>query len=154
MGSGDGTDAILDAAEEVVRDESAPKLVPIEAKAEPEHPQHQGILQLGPREWRINASLRDHYAKDFEALRTLASPRAHKDSAGQIDGYVLRLERYGLAHQAGFRNGDVVHSVNGHELGAWSTVLAAYQKLRRKNELEVTLTRRNGKRLRLVYHIQ
>jgi len=154
MGSGDGTEAILDAAEEAVRDESAPAAAPIAAKEEPAHPQHQGILQLGPREWRINESLRDHYAKDFGELQTLASPRAHRDSAGQIDGYVLRLQRYGLAHQAGFRNGDVVHSVNGHALRTWSSVLAAYQKLRGENELRVSLTRRNGKRLKLVYHVQ
>jgi len=154
MGSEDSLDAILDAAAEVVTESKGPVLEPIASKAESEHPQHQGILQLGPREWQINASLRDFYATDFSEVKTLARPRAHKNAGGVIDGYSMRLERYGLAHQAGFRNGDVVHSINGVSLGSWTSVLAAYKDLRRKDQFRVDLTRRNGKRMKLVYHIK
>jgi len=153
LGASGDTESILEAAETVVQDESAP-MEPLEAKEEPEHPRHQGILQLSDRQWRISESLRDVYAKDIEKLQSLARPRIHRDDSGEIDGYLLRLERYGLAHQAGLRNGDVVHAVNGHTLGSWPSVLAAYQKLRREDVLRVQLTRRNGKRLKLIYQIQ
>jgi type II secretory pathway component PulC len=149
--SGD-TEAVLDLAETLVQEGSAP-MEPVVAKEEPAHPKHPGILKLGERQWRISESLRDDYSKDMEKLQSLARPRVHRSDAGEIDGYVLRIERYGLAHQAGLRNGDVVHAVNGHTLGAWPSVIAAYQALRREDVFRVRLTRRNGKRLTLVYQI-
>ncbi len=154
MGAEGGVEDILDAAEDVVQESAPPELEAVPSKAAPEHPQHPAILQLGPREWKIGASLRDFYAKDFSELKTLANPRAHRNGQGKIDGYSMHLQRYGLAHQAGLRNGDVVHSVNGHSLSSWDSVLAAYKNLKRSDEFQVLLTRRNGKRLKLVYHIK
>jgi hypothetical protein len=154
MGADDSTDAILDAAAEAVTESKGPTPVEIAAKPEGEYPKHQGILQLGPREWKITTSLRDHYIGDFKRLQTLAKPTAHRNAAGEVDGYFMRLPRYGLAHQAGLRNGDVVHAINGYSLGSWTSVLALYRDLKHSDELIVQLTRRNGKKLKLVYHIK
>ena len=154
MGAEDSTDSVLDAATDAVHAAHGPVMEPIPVSPQIEHPGHQGILNLGGREWQISASLRDHYARDFSALKGLANPSAHRGSTGKIDGYSLRLERHGLAHQAGFRNGDVVHAINGYSLADWTKVLAAYKKLRAEDELQVVLSRRNGQRLKLNYHIK
>lgn len=108
------------------------------------------ILQVGPGQWKIAAALRDWYAEDVSRLQELCSPVVRKGEDGRVQGWVLRLERFGLMHQAGFRNGDLVRAVNGHALTSIPAVLAAFRALRKEPRLVVELERR-GRPVRQIY---
>lgn len=149
----DEASELLDIAAEIVAGRAAPPPpVPMPETVHP--PRDNRILPLGEGAWSIAASLRDHYAPRIDALKELARPTAHRSPAGDIVGWRLRIERYGLLHQAGFRNGDVVRAVNGRALDSWTAVLAAWNDLKRADRLQVELTRHDGRRLVFTYRIR
>ncbi len=111
------------------------------------------ITQLGPDHYQIERELIDYYASDMHEAMTLASVYWYREE-GEIVGFKVRRIKCGsVLHQAGFRNGDVIRSINGREVTTIPQALAAYRKLRRKRKLEVVLTRRTGDTVSLRYKL-
>ncbi len=78
----------------------------------------------------------------------------HRAADGAVDGYRLVGIREGsLGDQLGFRNGDVVHSVNGKEITTIPDAMFAYQKVKRRDSLKVAITRKDGSRQKLRYEL-
>ncbi len=146
--------AVLDAAEDAVREREGIDEVPATLPIKDARAGDPRIIKIGEWEWQIARNLRDWYARDIGELNVLATPSPHRGANGKVDGWRLRLERFGLAHQAGLRNGDVVHSVNGHPLHEWPTVLRAFAALRGADRYTVVLTRRSGAHRTLRYRIR
>ena len=86
------------------------------------------------------------------AARGATIVRSVKD--GNPSGYRLYAVRPGSVYaKLGLRNGDTVHSVNGHALSDSADVLALYEKVESSNRLDVELTRR-GQSITISYTIR
>jgi S1-C subfamily serine protease len=67
----------------------------------------------------------------------------HRGPDGQYDGYRLSAIRRGnLLDSCGFKNGDVVHSVNDQTVDSMDAAMTAYNTVRNLSPLTVRLTRR------------
>ena len=86
-------------------------------------------------------------------LEKQAGVAIHKGEDGKRDGARLYLPRCSILRQAGFRGGDVVHSVNGHKVTTIANGVKTYAKVRKDNTLKVNVTRKNGKHLTLTYKL-
>lgn len=116
-------------------------------------PENPKIKQLDDGRYQIEQSLVDKYTDDLKAAERLAYVSWHRGADGEIDGFkVTKLRCGGVLHQAGFRNGDVVTSVNGKEVTTILDALSAYRKLRNKRTLRVELLRK-GQPVKLVYKL-
>jgi hypothetical protein len=102
------------------------------------------IVDLGDNHWTVDRSLLEWYANHPFELDDLASVWTHDGADGEPDGFKLGLGRCAILKQAGFKSGDVVHSINDRRVNNIPQALAAYLFLRNKTEIEVHLTRRNG----------
>ncbi|MCP4808035.1 MAG: PDZ domain-containing protein [Proteobacteria bacterium] len=112
------------------------------------------IEDKGGGEYGVSKDLVDTYANDLGAASTLAWASWHEDDAGETDGFRVRRIRCGSPlHEAGFRNGDVVHSVNGKEITTIPDAMFAYQKVKRRDSLKVAITRKDGSRQKLRYEL-
>lgn len=112
------------------------------------------IEDKGGGEYGVSKDLVDTYANDLGAASTLAWASWHEDAAGETDGFRVRRIRCGSPlHEAGFRNGDVVHSVNGKEITTIPDAMFAYQKVKRRDSLKVSITRKDGSRQKLRYEL-
>lgn len=112
------------------------------------------IRALDDHSFEIERSLVDLYVNDLKLAQTLASVAWHRDDRGRIDGFRVRRIRCGtVLHQAGFRNDDVVHSVNGKKIRTVFGAIAAYRKLKRKDHLRIDATDRDGASKNLRYRI-
>ncbi|MFT5685731.1 MAG: hypothetical protein ACI8RZ_006685 [Myxococcota bacterium] len=111
------------------------------------------ITELGPDRYQIERDLIDYYAGDMREAMTLASVYWYREEGDVVGFKVRRIKCGSVLHQAGFRNGDVIHSINGREVTTIPQALAAYRKLRRKRKLEVVLTRRTGDTVSLRYKL-
>ena len=113
------------------------------------------IEDQGGGEYVVEKALVDTYANDLGAASTLAWATWHEDASGETDGFrVRRIQCGSPLHEAGFRNGDVVHSVNGREITTIPDALVAYRKVKRRDTLKVELTRKDGTSERLKYRLR
>ena len=112
------------------------------------------IRQVEDGSYEVARSLVDLYVNDLELAQSLASVAWHRDLDGRIDGFRIRRIRCGtVLHQAGFRNGDVVHSVNGKKIRTILGAIGAYRKLKHKEQLRIDATTTTGQRKQLRYKI-
>lgn len=112
------------------------------------------IAALGGDRYTVERGLIDLYIGDLERAQGLASVAWHRDAGGRIDGFRIKRIRCGtVLYQAGFRDGDVVHSLNGQRIRTVLGAIGAYSKLKRKEELRVELTRGDGSQRRLRYTV-
>ena len=111
------------------------------------------IAQIGSNHYKVERELVDYYAGDMsEAMKLAVVHWARED--GEVVGFKVRRIKCGsVLHQAGFRNGDVIHSINGRPVRTIPQALSAYRKLRKKRRLEVVLTRKTGEALSLRYKL-
>ena len=73
---------------------------------------------------------------------------------GQPNGYKLYAIRPSSVYAAlGIKNGDTIHSINGHALLDVADVLATYEQLRASDNFDVSITRR-GKPITIQYTIR
>lgn len=80
---------------------------------------------------------------DADRLARSVRTVPHKGADGQVDGYRLSAIRRGLlADSCGFKNGDVVHMVNGQPITTMDAAMAAWQAVQEAGELRVDVTRR------------
>ncbi len=110
------------------------------------------IDQVSATVWTLEQGLVDDYSGDLERLERLARARRHRNLQGEIDGYYIdRIRRNNPLYDAGIRNGDVVHAVNGDPTRNTIQVLRTFYKHRRAKVFHVELTRRGGQQLTLTY---
>lgn len=111
------------------------------------------ITELEPNRYMVDRALIDHYTGDMQEAMSLASVYWYREE-GEIVGFKVRRIKCGsVLHQAGFRNGDIIRSINGRQVTTIPQALLAYRKLRRKRKLEVVLTRRSGDTVSLRYKL-
>jgi hypothetical protein len=104
--------------------------------------------------FEIARSLVDLYVGDLEKAQSLAYVAWHRDEEGKIDGFRIRRIKCGnVLDQAGFRNGDVVHSVNGKKIRTVFGAIAAYRRLKNKEHLKVDVTSEQGEGRQMKYRI-
>lgn len=73
---------------------------------------------------------------------------------GKVTGFKLYAIRpFSIYAKLGFKNGDTLHSVNGHELSSPDKALDAYSKLKTATELTLRITRR-GQNISIRYTIK
>ncbi len=81
--------------------------------------------------------------QDFEGMSRTLRMIPHRGADGEIDGYRLSAIRRGSAGDScGFKNGDIVHSLNGHKVRTMDQALEAYQALKDAPSAVVEVTRR------------
>lgn len=107
-------------------------------------PDHPDIAAVGTDQYRVNRALVDHYTDNLREAARLAHVAWHRSEDGRVDGFRIRRIRCGsVLHDAGFRNGDVVHTVNGRPVRNLPQALGAYRRLRKKRRLWLEVSR-NG----------
>ena len=111
------------------------------------------IVKVSSTKWKVERGLLDWYAVHLRELEKQAGVGIHRGADGKRDGARLYLPRCSVLRQAGFRGGDVVHSVNGHKVTTIANGVKTYAKVRKDRTLKVDLTRKNGKSLTLTYKL-
>lgn len=113
------------------------------------------IDAVGTDTYVVDKGLIDVYADDLDAASRLAWASWHADAEGDTDGFRVRRIRCGSPlHEAGFRNGDVVHSINGKDITTIPSALLAYRRVKRKDSLRVAITRKDGSSRELRYTLR
>ncbi|RME22402.1 MAG: hypothetical protein D6798_15860 [Deltaproteobacteria bacterium] len=102
------------------------------------------IVQIDDHTWRVERELLDYYAGHLRQLERQVGVGSHRGPDGKRDGARLYLPRCSLLKQAGFRNGDVVHRVNGRKVNTIPQGVATWLAVRNDRVLRVELTRRSG----------
>jgi hypothetical protein len=111
------------------------------------------ITEVGHNRYAVERDLVDHYAKDLEALSRLARVKWHENEAGKVDGFEVRRVRCGsVLYEAGLRNGDVVHAVNGRRIRSLARAVPLWWQLRRRPVVQVRITR-GDESMRLWYRL-
>jgi hypothetical protein len=113
---------------------------------------HPDIAQQEEYAFVVERDLLEYYAHHLLELESLARVATHEDNSGEKDGFRLGIKRCSLLYQAGFRTGDVVHSVNDRRIVNVVQAVGAYMALRKQPELVVAVTRK-GKPLQFTYAI-
>ena len=92
-------------------------------------------------------------ARHPNQIRKLGHASWHRDDEGEIVGFKVRRIRCGSPlHQAGFRNGDIIHTVNGSSPRTVVQAITLWLKMRKKTFVRVVLTR-NGEQLKFRYRL-
>jgi type II secretory pathway component PulC len=111
------------------------------------------ITEVGNNRYAVERDLVDRYAKDLEALSRLARVSWHENEAGKVDGFEVRRVRCGsVLYEAGLRNGDVVHAVNGRRIRSLARAIPLWWQLRRRPVVHVRITR-GDESMRLWYRL-
>lgn len=106
-----------------------------------------GVEKVSEDHFTIERSVIEKLAEDPSQLAKLGRAVPHKDASGQVDGYRLSgIRRNSLGRKLGLRSGDVVHSINGHEMTSMGSAMSAYEALQTANNLDVDITRRGSKK--------
>jgi len=111
------------------------------------------IVKVSATKWRVERGILDWYAVHLRELEKQAGVGVHRSEDGKRDGARLYLPRCSVLRQAGFRGGDVVHSVNGHKVTSIANGVKTYARVRNDRTLKVDITRKNGKSLTLTYKL-
>ncbi|MEZ4241952.1 MAG: hypothetical protein R3F59_38540 [Myxococcota bacterium] len=100
------------------------------------------IRQLGDDRFSIADAVVERYTRDWSRLKDLGWSEVHRGADGKADGMRLGGIRCGSdPYDAGFRSGDVVHSINGRRVSSVPQAIAAYVALKGKRSFDVELTR-------------
>jgi hypothetical protein len=111
------------------------------------------IQQVSAQHYVIQKELVDLYLNDLNEAEKLAWVSWNRSPSGEIDGFVVKRVRCGgVLHTAGIRNGDVVTQINRHEVTTIPQAFKAYRKLRRRDTLELHITR-DGQPVALSYEL-
>ncbi len=111
------------------------------------------IRQVSAQHYVIEKELVDLYLNDLNEAEKLAWVSWNRSPSGEVDGFVVKRVRCGgVLHTAGIRNGDVVTQINRHEVTTIPQAFKAYRKLRRRDTLELHITR-DGQPVALSYEL-
>jgi hypothetical protein len=126
-----------------------PELVDV-ASAEgavPTAPGTDGAFTMDAAEWRALRA-------DMAQLATQVRAIPHRGADGEVDGLRLAAIRHGsLPSRLGFRNGDIVKTVNGHPLADTSAALDAWQAAAGETRFTFEIERR-GEPVALVVEVR
>ena len=112
------------------------------------------ITRHSTTSYSINEDLVDHYTGSLEAAAELGLVAWHTNDQGKRDGFIIRrLPCNSPLRAAGFRKGDVVHSINGKKVRSYAQGLAAWRILRKRASVEIVMTKKSGKRRRVTYSV-
>lgn len=113
------------------------------------------IVKVSSNKWTVERSFLEALASDRDAASRLAVLTWNNSTNGKVDGFKVRRVRCGSPlHQAGFRNGDVVHGVNGHKVTSIAEAIWTYGQVRKDKQLKVNLTRKDGSSAKLRYTVK
>lgn len=115
-------------------------------------PPSDAVTQVSDDKWRVQRDLLEFYAAHPGKLDNLGMVWTHEGDDGKPDGFRIGVPRCGVLRQAGFRSGDIVHTINGRKVNNLVQAVAAYIALRNQKELEVAITRK-GQRMVLRYRV-
>ena len=102
-----------------------------------------GIEKLADDRYAIDQQVIDKLTASPGQLSRLGRVMPHS-RGGKLDGYRLAALRHNsLGRKLGLHNGDVVNSINGHELTSMQAALESYTALQEARELYVQITRHN-----------
>lgn len=111
------------------------------------------IVPLGATSWKVERSIIDFYATHLGDLEQQGNVAPHRDAEGKTDGARIYLPRCSVVRQAGLKNGDVIHSVNGRRITTLPEALAAYFALRTQKDISLEITRKNTGPMTLRYQL-
>lgn len=113
------------------------------------------IQQLSKNKWSVERSYLEALASDRDKASRLAVLTWSHSEGGKVEGFKIRRVRCGSPlHQAGFRNGDVIHGVNGHKVTSLAEAVWTYGRVRKDAQLKVNLTRKDGSSAKLRYTVK
>ncbi len=111
-------------------------------------------MQLDEARFQVPRELVDYYSRNLAEAARLAAVSWHSGPGGEVDGFRLRrMSCANVLRQAGLRNGDVIHAINGREVTTIAQALKAYARLRGKRSLRLRVTRRDGSEVSLRYRL-
>ena len=113
----------------------------------------EGITSTGVSSWTIHRDLVDRLLASQPTLMTLARAVPLEEDGRVVGVRVYGIARTGVLGRLGVRNGDLLRTLNGFQLGAADEALAAYTDLRTADRLSLTLVRA-GTPLTLDYRIE
>jgi hypothetical protein len=104
------------------------------------------IERVDSATYAVERSVIKYYGGHLRELNRLGYAAMYKVD-GKSTGFVVRGIQCGNdLHQAGIRNGDVIHAVNGKQVTNIPQALAAYATMKGKDELTVSMTRKGAAR--------
>jgi hypothetical protein len=107
-------------------------------------PDVPGVEALGDNQFIVERAIIDYYASHLMEAARLAHVVWAKDKEGETIGFkVVRITCGSVLHEAGFKNGDVILSVNNKSVKTIPRALLAYRDLRKKKKLKVSIERKN-----------
>ncbi len=139
------------------RERSAPPASPTAATPKPsrscEETDNPDISGKGGGHFVVKRTLVNYYAGHLRKLDALGWAEVSKGRDGKAEGFRIGGLRCGNdAHEAGLRNGDVIHAVNGRAVKNIPQALLVYAKVRGSDTVEVEVTRK-GQRRTLKYSL-
>lgn len=121
------------------------------AECQPDVP---GVEALGNDQYTVERNIVDYYASHLMEAARLAYVVWAKDPAGDTIGFkVVRITCGSVLHEAGFKNGDIILSVNNRSVRSIPRALLAYRDLRKKRRLKVYIERRGVGPMVLEYRL-
>ncbi len=103
-----------------------------------------GIEKAGDNKFVVDEDTFNKALENPEKLANSVRAVPHTGPEGKVDGFRLSgVRRSSLFNKLGIRNGDVVHTVNGHELTSMQTAMEAYNSLQSERNFSFEITRRN-----------
>lgn len=106
----------------------------------------EGITQLGENHYQVERRILEQYLGNLEGLASMARAIPHKGADGEIDGYRLSgIRRNSPLSQLGIKNGDVIQSVNGTNIGNMGEAMTVFNSLSSQSHFTFDVTRRGQK---------
>ncbi len=106
----------------------------------------EGITQLGENHYQVERRILEQYLGNLEGLSSMARAIPHKGADGEIDGYRLSgIRRNSPLSQLGIKNGDVIQSVNGTNIGNMGEAMTVFNSLSSQSHFTFDVTRRGQK---------
>ncbi|MCP4807991.1 MAG: hypothetical protein GY913_32080 [Proteobacteria bacterium] len=106
-------------------------------------PDRDDIAEVAETAYRVEDGLVYYYANHIPEASELAASWWNRDDEGERYGFKIgRMKCGSLLRQMGFKNGDVIMGVNGHEIRSYTDGVTAFMRLRAKRILWVDVLRR------------
>ncbi len=114
-------------------------------------PDVPGVEVLGEDRFVVDRAIIDYYASHLKEASRLARIDWARDADGKVVGFkVIRIACGSILHEAGFKNGDVILSINGRKVRSIPGALMAYRELRKKRRLQVEIERKGEEEPRVL----
>jgi hypothetical protein len=114
-------------------------------------PDVPGVEVLGEDRFVVDRAIIDYYASHLKEASRLARIDWARDADGKVVGFkVIRIACGSVLHEAGFKNGDVILSINGRKVRSIPGALMAYRELRKKRRLQVEIERKGEEEPRVL----